>query len=279
MAPRTAKGQVRKYETCCVAWLDLLGYGTQLREVDYDPTEPKAVSALERLHAFHVVIGQHSCRLLPSLVLNDGAIFFRDLSPRSRSVTWDFLKRCIALFEAVRDREFERELPGARMVIGAGFRVRREGVSRSANDELGNVILKKLERSEISAVQAVKEALYSRPHFDILPEIQANFALTKAYLADLSGKDGGLPGANCYIDLSMFRDPVPPWITFSRTIAWSYRGMAAEFGQLSSYDHKLAAKVRGEGTLDGWQVAKCLSRSEDVLSRLRKARLTDNIRG
>jgi hypothetical protein len=65
-------------------------------------------------------------------------------------------------------------------------------------------IITRLQDGSIDAQQAVHEAAAMRPRFDIIPQLQANFAFTKAYVAESSGTDGGLPGPNFYLDLILF---------------------------------------------------------------------------
>ena len=45
----------------------------------------------------------HSNRHFPTFVMNDGAIVFRDMSPRSRGVTFDFLRRSIDLHREINE--------------------------------------------------------------------------------------------------------------------------------------------------------------------------------
>ena len=61
----------------------------------------------------------------------------------------------------------------------------------------------------MDADQAIREASRIDLSFDVLPQLQANFAFTKAYVAESDGKGGGLVGANCFVDLVLFRDPPP----------------------------------------------------------------------
>ena len=66
---------------------------------------------------YHDLIAEKSNRLFPTLVLNDGAVAYRDLSYRSPSVTYDFLMRCWELFIAIRKAEASSGNAGPRMVI------------------------------------------------------------------------------------------------------------------------------------------------------------------
>jgi len=271
---KTAKGSMRKVEIACVAWIDLLGYGGQISQSGFNPAHETAAEAIHRLDRFHTAVSEKANRYFPTLAMNDGVIAYRDLSPRAHSVTYDFLRRSIDLFYHVNkvDRD-ELSHPGARMVIAPGFRVRRmHSFEQHLNDGKGKLIKAKLREGNITPEQAINEALKARQYFDAVPELQGNFALTRAYLADESGKDAGLGGPNCFIDLSLFSNPLPTWITFSRTIDWESRGMQAQFGCLTDLNHEAAGRVQNEGILSAFDVAKSLSNDHEIEAKLRQER-------
>jgi hypothetical protein len=237
---KTSKGSMRKVEVSCVAWIDLLAYGAQIGAAGFNPAHDAATAAIQRLDRLHQVVSEKANRYFPTLAMNDGIIAYRDLSPRTHNVTYDFLRRSIDLFHHINDID-KNELghPGARMVVAPGFRVRRIlNFEQHLNDGKGKRIKEKLKEGTITPEQAINEALKARQFFDATPELQGNFALTRAYLADESGSAAGLGGANCFIDLSLFTSPHPDWITFSKTVEWSSRGMAATFGCLDKLTHK-----------------------------------------
>ena len=218
----------------------------------------------------HTVVSGHAGKLFPTLALNDGIIAFRDLSPRSHTVTFDFVRDCIHLFYAVNDMEAKYSDIGARMVVAPGFRARRS-MTHSARKFGGRVesIQRRLSDQKIQPTQALAEALEARPYFDSTRELQANFALTRAYLADESGSANGIAGPNCYIDLCLFSDPVPSWIRFSSVVDWSYRGMNAKFGRLDGMDETAAGACLHRGALDAFKVARALSDDPDIESKVR----------
>jgi hypothetical protein len=271
---KTAKGSMRKVEVSCVAWIDLLAYGSQISAAGFNPAHEDADAAIQRLERLHQAVSEKANRYFPTLAMNDGIIAYRDLSPRAHSVTFDFLSRSIDLFHHINaiDRD-ELGHPGARMVVAPGFRVRRIlNFEQHLNDGKGKRIKQKLKEGTITPEQAVNEALKARQFFDSTPELQGNFALTRAYLADESGSAAGLGGANCFIDLSLFAALPPDWITFSKTVAWSSRGMAATFGCLNSIDHEAASAVQNKGILDAFEIAKSLSNDQAIEAKLRQER-------
>ena len=103
--------------------MDLLGYGAMIAEAGFNPLHSKAATALKRLRRFHGIVAQHSGRVFPTLVMNDGAVAYRDLSFRSSSVPTDFIRRTWSLFNEIKREETNHDLPGARMVVAVGFRM------------------------------------------------------------------------------------------------------------------------------------------------------------
>src|SRR5581483_4816256 len=111
------------FQTSAACWIDLLGYGAMIAEAEFNPLHIKAKAALTRLRRFHAIVAGHSGRYFPTLVMNDGAVAYRDLSMRTRSVTHDFLVRAWSLFQEIKKAEAAEGHPGARMVLATGFRM------------------------------------------------------------------------------------------------------------------------------------------------------------
>jgi hypothetical protein len=116
----------------------------------------------------------------------------------------------------------------------------------------------------MSPAQAIREAAQRRVAFGSPAELQANFAFTKAYLADASGSKAGLGGPQCYVDMAFFNDAPPPWIGFSRVISWSCRGMEGSFGELAHFSRKDAGKARYAGIRDAVELADSMGYSFNV---------------
>jgi hypothetical protein len=254
-------------EVAVVAWVDLLGYGSLLREAHFDPTDADAIRALDRLQIFHQCVAANSGTRLGIAVLNDGAVAFADLSPRSRSVSYDFLARSVLLHQRVNEADQPSGFPGARMIVAAGFRVRSRGGAIHTNAEAH--LLRRVADGDIPCEQAVHQALRLRPRFGAVPELHANFAFTRAYLADLDGSRAGLAGPGCFIDRVLFDDPPPEWVAFKRTVRWAVEGMATEFGELATLDRKLAGRLRYHGIRSALQVAPALSPRPGAVQRFR----------
>lgn len=267
------RGSKRVVEVCAAAWMDLLGYGAMLRLAGFDPTAPAAQAAVTRLDKFHELVRAASSKFALSLVLNDGAALHRDLSPRARSVTYDFVQRVFRLHSEVNRLEHSFGLPGARTVIGAGFRIgRHHGTQQRLINGIGRELVARVADGSMSAKQAILTAAVARGDSGSLPEFQANFAFTRAYLADNDGSSAGLGGPRFFIDLALFQADPPAWLRLDQTVDWSTGGMSARFGVVSLIDRKLASSVKFAGVLDAIEVARRLS-GQGIVERLKDTRI------
>jgi hypothetical protein len=122
--PLVGKSTVLPFPIAVVCWFDLLGYGDMIAAANFNPLHTKATEAMARLRAFHELVALHSARHFPTLVMNDGAAAYRDLSFRTRAPTLDFLNRAWRLYDDIQRSERARGLPGVRAVLAAGFRMR-----------------------------------------------------------------------------------------------------------------------------------------------------------
>ena len=234
----------------------------------YNPLAPEAANAIRRIRKFHEIIRAHSHFVyLPGFAMNDGGVLYRDLSPRSHSVTYDFVTRCWKLYREIDLKDRAEGHPGARMVIAAGFRARRN--SRRPNKPTER-LWRAVDGGSMTARRAISQAANFRTAFDIIPQLQANFAFAKSYLADNSGTKGGLPGPACYIDMALFADPPPIWLNAGPDIAWSDKGAAAVFRNLLQIDRQQANKCGHAGILNGAEIAERLTSDPEILNKLRQ---------
>jgi hypothetical protein len=272
--PVVRKGAAFPFQVSVVCWVDLLGYGAMIAEAGFNPLHDKAIDAMKRLLAFHHIVASKSNRYLPMLVMNDAAVSYRDLSLRSRSVTFDFLCRCWDLFGAIREAERQAEFPGARMVIAAGFRIRAKPKNSASATSHFDSILNRLDAGVVSTRQAISEALRVRQSFGLVPELQANFAFTKAYVAEQSGSQGGLSGARCFVDLSLFKDVPSSWLESDEQVNWKQDrlGLSATFLPVRTLRIKKHPEGGPTEIRDALEIAQYLTRDINVLKVLRSAR-------
>lgn len=267
--PTVSKNANFPCQVSVVCWIDLLGYGGMISTAGFSPLHPLAAKALKRLRRFHEVVADNSAWNFPTLVMNDGAVAYRDLSLRTRSNTHDFLNRAWTLFRQIQETEEKDGYPGARLVLASGFRMlgRRAGID--ARTGQFKSLIDRFGRGAISAEQAIREAAMIQPKFDIIPHLQANFAFTKAYVAETSGTAGGLPGPAFYVDMALFNGR-PDWIKLGPDIDWKHDrlGLSATFARIM--DMPVINEERGPLDIrDGLQVAQHLEQDPNVLQSLR----------
>lgn len=272
--PLIGKSRSFPFQISVACWIDLLGYGRMISEAEFNPLHLKSKDALRRLRRFHEVVASHSARHFPTLVMNDGAVAYRDLSLRSRSVTHDFLVRGWNLFKDIRAAEAALDFPGARMVLACGFRMRGRRAGLDASNQHLRSIVARVQNGDIDGEQAIREAASMRPTFDVVPQLQANFAFTKAYVAESSGSRGGLPGANFYVDLTIFEKITPDWIVLGPEITWADTRLAlsASFAAVLDLPASKHLAAGPSDILDGLQIAQRLARNPNVLHALQEAR-------
>jgi hypothetical protein len=270
--PVIHSGRTLPFQVAVSAWIDLLGYGKMISEAQFNPLHENSSAALKRLRTFHEHVAQGSKRSFPTLVINDGAVAYRDLSLRARSVTHEFVVNSWKVFKAIQEAEQTAGHPGARMIIAAGFRMRgrRAGMDQSAGHFRD--LMERFQNRQISATQAIAEASRIHRTFDVVPQLQANFAFTKAYVADSDGKAGGLADPQCFVDLCLFDDPPPPWIELGQSVDWRNQrlGMATTFAPIRDIPSWKHIKGGPIGIRDGLQVARHLTGDQNILRALQK---------
>ena len=245
-----------------------------MAESDFNPLDKRSKENIQRLRAFHKAVAECSDRYFPTLVLNDGAAAYRDLSLRSRSVGQDFLQRAWRLFKRVNVEEEKKGFPGMRMVVACGFRARgRKAIVEKDNVKL-NFILERFQGGMLSFDQAIREAFAARPSFDIVPQLQANFAFTKAYVAETSGKNGGFEGPHFFLDLSLLHKPQSQWPTLDAVFRWRHKtlGLDTCFGKVREISNFTQSTDGAPQIRNGLEVAQALAGEEDVLEALRRAK-------
>ncbi len=251
-----AKGRRYPIEIACVAWADLLGYGSMLEAARFNPLDPGTKKAIDRLRAFQRTAVRRAHRVFPAMPINDGVAYFIDLSPQTNSVTADFLRRAIRVHVEMNREDQSAGYPGVRMVIAVGPRARIGRPKRSESHLIS--IFRRLSDSTISTTQAIREAFVSGPVAGFVPALQANFAFSRAYLANEAGSRAGLGGPKCYIDLAAFVNPPPRWIYFSRQQVWKDRGLHIAFGEMDTVDWNMAARCRFAGVLTASEITAVL---------------------
>jgi hypothetical protein len=252
--PTRRKGKNYSVEISGVAWLDLLGYGSMLRAVSFDPTHAEAHAAVHRLKRFQTTATSFACPQLQALIVNDGVAYVRQLSPRSNSVSYDFLSRVFEAFSAINHAEFLNGEPGARMIVAVGPRLKIPGVGKPRTTHLQSIV-ERYASGRITGEQAISEAFHSTPVTGSIPELQANFAFTKAYLADQAGSKAGLAGPHCFVDSVLLSSEAPNWIQSDAKVEWKTEGLEGTFLRVTGIDRGEAGRDRLKGVRNALEIS------------------------
>lgn len=272
--PPVGQGRRFPFQVSIVAWGDLLGYGGKIAEAQFNPLDDRAKSSIKRMREFHRIVAEHSNRNFRTLVINDGVAVFRDLSLRSSSVSHDFLMRSWNLFEAINQHETSFGKPGVRMVVACGFRILGRKAVVESNHGKVNSILRRYQDGSLTVEQAIREASTARPSFDAVPQLQANFAFTKAYVAESSGTAGGFAGPNFFLDTSLLKQPNTEWPVGGKLFEWEHQtlGLKSVFKRIERLSPEKFTNEATSKLKTGLEVAQTLAGDKDVLDALRRAR-------
>jgi len=206
-----------------VCWMDLYDYGRDLERAGFDPTHPNAGRPITRLRAFHGVVAKHSGPSFPTLAMNDGAAINYDLGLGPNDKLWKFIRRCWALYGEATATDLAAGGAGLRSVLAIGLRAKGSARGIDAQDDAFTGIVEDFAAGKIDRAAAINAARQIRRNFDIVPELQANFAFARAYEAERGGTRAGLPGPNFYVDKLAFRNAVPGWLDAIADHRWIAR--------------------------------------------------------
>ena len=271
-----AKGKQNSFrnDPYVVAWVDLLGYGSMLEACGYDPTSFQAHAAVDRLERFTQLSLKHTGSKFPILQMNDGMVAWRKLSLRTKSVTQDFLARSLSFFYALTEVEREHGYPGQRMVIATGIRMKMDSLHKTVAKERADQLLAKVKSGQKTFEQAINEACNYVDYCNGVDALQANFAFTKAYLAEQGGSAEGLRGNNIYIDLKLFHSNTIDCLTLSKPFIWrDGTGLRTTFAKVEEFSRDTFMEY---SELDlasteniAMQLMNCMDR-KDLLKRLKE---------
>jgi len=204
-------------------WLDLRGYGAMLNCSGFDPSSKNAKVAIDRLRRFQAVVAQHSRTSFPTLVINDGAVAYRDIGMVRTDRALPFIERCWDLFQAATTADTEAGREGnLRGVVAAGLRAKGSNRGILAQNAAMTQIIDDLAASRISADEAKRAVWRVRRIHDIVPQLQANFAFSRAYTAEQGSKTAAakLAGPRFFLETRILRDGIPDWINAGQEIDW-----------------------------------------------------------
>jgi hypothetical protein len=209
-----------RHTVSIACWLDLYRYGDMMNAARFDPRHSDAAVPLVRLKTFQGIVRQHSLASFPTLVLNDGAVAYADIGLGQQDRVWQFIRRCWKLFEAATEADLNHRGVGLRGVIAVGLRAPGRADGIRDQDEKYAEIIDDLMAKRLTIEEAKSLARKVRRNFDIIPQLQANFAFTLAYLAETAGGKAGFEAGNLYLDERVFRSGVPSWMSVGDRVDW-----------------------------------------------------------
>lgn len=191
--------------------------------------------------------------------MNDGAVVFRDLKWESRESGGGFLRKVVRLHRVVNRHDQMLGFPGARTVIAVGHRQR--GLERGIVMDQAQLdrLTVRADSGELDVRTALAHAFHARPVYGYVPELQANFAFTKAFVAEHAGSRIGLSGPRCFVDTALLNGDAE-WIELGDRCWLRWSTIAAEFAEVTSLDPRAANLARWIGLRTGSEVDAALSR-------------------
>lgn len=232
------------------AWFDLYAYGAEIEEACFDPADYRADRPIKRLRAFQRIVRDNSTTMFPTLVINDGAAVQTNIEEPRSDKAWLFIQRCWKLYREATDADKRNGGLGLRAVIAVGLRAKGARAGIVAQEEEHTAIIDALVNGEIDRDEAVRRARAVRRVFDIVPALQANFAFTRVYEAESSGREGGFPGPALYLDTMIFKGGTPDWLVAGAAKPWrpSKTSLSTSFipieGMRSTDDSTARANLR-----------------------------------
>jgi hypothetical protein len=205
-------------------WMDLRAYAEMISSAGFDPSCTEAKLAISRLRTFQRVVAEHSDTTFPTLSVNDGVVAYRDIGIQPNNLLFDFLRKTWDLYRAAMEADSRYHDAGLRGVLAVGLRARGSKRGMDAQEQEFASILTALDAGELDLASAITRSRRIYRLHDVVPPLQANFAFTKAYEAEKSGKDSGFAGANLFADMTIFNDGIPAWLDCSLPFSWPAAG-------------------------------------------------------
>jgi hypothetical protein len=246
-------------------WLDLRGYGAMLNRANFDPTCRDAKAAVGRLHCFQEVVSRHSRTTFPTLVINDGAVAYRDIGMTRTDRALPFIERCWDLFQAATAGDAAAGRKGnLRGVLAAGLRAKGSNRGILAQNTAMTEIIVALAGGRLSLDEAKRAVWRVRRVQDIVPQLQANFAFSRAYTAEQGARTDAakLAGPHFYLETRLLREGVPDWMQVGEPIDWEPQAewlstLSTTFVQVRAIDR--SAEYREHAIRTGREMLSLLS--------------------
>lgn len=179
------------FESFCL-WSDLLGYGSNFYNSNWDIRSEKSIENIKRISNLQPLwLSVNDCFSETLFTLNDGLVRNYDLPNNNFHMILDWLVKSINKFNLLNQIDVENGFPGIRGVISYGKRIEYVDSCYTGKGEFIQTTPQKKE------IYNKKIVIYSPS------ELQMNTAFSKAYIIEGSGSKMGVAGNKLYIDYSV----------------------------------------------------------------------------
>lgn len=179
------------FESFCF-WSDLLGYGSNFYDSDWDVYSEKSIKNIKRISKLQPLwLSVNDCFNETLFTLNDGLVRNYDLPKNNFCMILDWLVASIDKFNVLNRLDGESGFPGLRGVISCGKRIEYVELSYAG-------------RGEFIQTSPQRKEKYNKKIVVYSPsELQMNTAFSKAYIIEGSGSKMGVSGNKLYIDYNV----------------------------------------------------------------------------
>lgn len=221
----------------CVVWMDLTGIGRLLAGVGYDTSRPEAKEVIAYISYFQEKLrstlkaGRIDCY---QIFLNDGAVICFDLRHKRNETVFNFVGLVFDLHNEIRQYRENRDDFDIRSIIAVGLRLK--GFRPFSNNQATLYeLIRQAETNELTICDAILKAASMNMNLGRIPQLQANFAFTKAIMADEAGSGEGFRVGGCYIDTHLLAEK-RTGLTLGNNQKLVKGGVTGEFAELVEID-------------------------------------------
>ena len=151
-----------------------------------------------------------------------------------------------------------------------------KSIKSEISNQRVNRLIDKVKQKDITYEQAIHQACSYSQYANGVQELQANFAFTKAFLAEDSGSKHGIAGNNVYIDMSFLgkEDNKIQCIELDVPFMWNAcQGLESLFAKVNGFSKEQFSLYSKEEILSTREIASLVLRcnsQEEILKRLKK---------
>ncbi len=183
-------------------WSDLLGFGKDLFESQWELDNDQKRAIFERLRTAHKIVYENTSPFLDiSLVLNDGVGKVCNVDSESRTHPDEvgiFIRGCVITHLEINRIEIINQLPGCRSVLSFGESIDYIFENPTLDDYVLNYTKEDAnKRSKIAEATGNPVAVYNPSPF------QMNTAFSKSFILEGLGSKQGLEGSNFFVEQSV----------------------------------------------------------------------------